>query len=417
MNLVKLIISKLNVELQQRYIRQLESIEKNYDHKYIRSRLNFLLYWIENEIDERIDNRFDELVKLGRDSSSLKSNCIRYGEVEGTKRFNEKVNRCTLTKDKLIFKYGDIQGEKKWNDICNKKSTFNLKHYTDKYGKELGEMKWNETLTKKLKTQQENKLKLEANGLSRKNGRTLEEYQLRYGLREGYDRWKKRNDKQSYRFSKQYFIDKYGSKWKVNYDKYRKSMDRTSKKSFIHRYGEVEGSKRYGLYVNVKKYQNSEKYYIDIYGEKIGRKRWQDLNIKRTQNNTLRYSKVSQDLFWNLYELMQPKDREKCFFGELNEEYKFFHINEQLKFICVDFKFNNKIIEFYGDFWHFNPKMYSENDQSFANNVKDKWKQDNDRVNSLTDKGYHVLIIWESDYLENKQEVINKCMRFLNERS
>ena len=44
-----------------------------------------------------------------------------------------------------------------------------------------------------------------------------------------------------------------------------------------------------------------------------------------------------------------------------------------------------------------------------------KWEKDEFRKNSLQKNGYTLLIIWEKDYNENKEEVINKCKNFLNQ--
>ena len=63
----------------------------------------------------------------------------------------------------------------------------------------------------------------------------------------------------------------------------------------------------------------------------------------------------------------------------------------------------NTIYEFNGDYWHGNPKLYSEND---VNNVLNKtfgelYRKTKDREEYLIKKGYNVISIWESDF--NKQ--------------
>lgn len=75
------------------------------------------------------------------------------------------------------------------------------------------------------------------------------------------------------------------------------------------------------------------------------------------------------------------------------------------------------IIEMYGDYWHCNPKTFSEN---FYHNqlkkfAKEKWQEDNERVKYLESLGYTVTIIWESDlkaaiadYKKNYMEEINE---------
>ena len=59
-----------------------------------------------------------------------------------------------------------------------------------KYGEELGKIKWEERLNKKCNTIKKNKLA----GKKYKNGRTLFEYQIKYGINRGYIKWNKRNN-------------------------------------------------------------------------------------------------------------------------------------------------------------------------------------------------------------------------------
>ena len=59
---------------------------------------------------------------------------------------------------------------------------------------------------------------------------------------------------------------------------------------------------------------------------------------------------------------------------------------------------NNKIIEFYGNFYHANPLLY-DSDKIISSKYKkytafDIWKRDSDRINLIKSKGYDVLIVW-----------------------
>jgi G:T-mismatch repair DNA endonuclease (very short patch repair protein) len=64
------------------------------------------------------------------------------------------------------------------------------------------------------------------------------------------------------------------------------------------------------------------------------------------------------------------------------------------------------IIEINGDFWHANPDKYSENDiikapgESFV--AGDKWKKDMEKYKKYVELGYELIVIWESDYKEDK---------------
>lgn len=101
----------------------------------------------------------------------------------------------------------------------------------------------------------------------------------------------------------------------------------------------------------------------------------------------------------------------------LNEQY-FVYNNITKKFFTYDFVLKNqkKVIEFNGDYWHCNPKIYKEdffnkNKQMYA---KDIWKRDEDKINIIQQRGFETLIIWESDYKNDKQKVIQQCIDFIN---
>jgi len=75
------------------------------------------------------------------------------------------------------------------------------------------------------------------------------------------------------------------------------------------------------------------------------------------------------------------------------------------------------IIEVYGDYWHCNPKTFSEN---FYHNqlkkfAKEKWQEDNERVKYLESLGYKVTIIWESDLKAAIADYKKKYMEEINE--
>jgi hypothetical protein len=64
------------------------------------------------------------------------------------------------------------------------------------------------------------------------------------------------------------------------------------------------------------------------------------------------------------------------------------------------------VYEFYGDFWHGNPKVFSKNDinpmtgESFGQLLKGTVE----REQRLIEAGYKVVNIWESDWKESKNE-------------
>lgn len=81
---------------------------------------------------------------------------------------------------------------------------------------------------------------------------------------------------------------------------------------------------------------------------------------------------------------------------------------------CV-LRSKKRVIEFYGDYWHGNPKKYAPDDIIGINRVaKDKWDFDSKRNAQLNDAGYQVLVIWEDEYTNNPAEILQRCVTFLN---
>ena len=85
---------------------------------------------------------------------------------------------------------------------------------------------------------------------------------------------------------------------------------------------------------------------------------------------------------------------------------------------AYDFCYENKIIEFNGDFWHMNPKLFESNYKNPVSKIsaKDKWKYDKEKNNVARSYGYDVLVIWECDYNKNRDDVIKKCIEFLEDK-
>lgn len=155
---------------------------------------------------------------------------------------------------------------------------------------------------------------------------------------------------------------------------------------------------------------------IEKYGDAEGLKRWNDrqekwLNSYKFSN----FSKISQDLFWKIYEKLSNdyKEDKSIFFATLDKS-KMLDIsgrNHELrlklsnKLILPDFIIleNKKIIEFDGSYWH-NNKM--QNTQSNKGRALE-------RDNLIVESGYEVLHISESNYYSNPDKEINKCINFI----
>ena len=82
----------------------------------------------------------------------------------------------------------------------------------------------------------------------------------------------------------------------------------------------------------------------------------------------------------------------------------------------VDTIHNKKIIEFYGDFWHANPKTFKCEDDlkygSFNKTAEKIWEHDKRRIDFLKYLGYDILVIWENDWIKNKKSCIEVIKKF-----
>jgi len=77
------------------------------------------------------------------------------------------------------------------------------------------------------------------------------------------------------------------------------------------------------------------------------------------------------------------------------------HFNDQ-SFI-PDFIINdNVIIECFGDFWHANPKYFNPTDTTHkTKTAADVWKHDNKKLEILKENSYNVIVLWESEIVDN----------------
>ena len=167
---------------------------------------------------------------------------------------------------------------------------------------------------------------------------------------------------------------------------------------------------------------------IEKYGEIDGLEKWNERQRKWSEKIETKYrngdfvkfrkenySGPELELFENVIEKLNLKN-EKIYYGK---KQFFRHFKNLGKTFSYDFVFDKKIIEFYGNYWHCNPKKYNGNYfhkylQMFAYEI---WEKDKIRINSIEKEGYKVLIIWENDYNKNKKESIQKCIDFLKNKN
>jgi hypothetical protein len=85
----------------------------------------------------------------------------------------------------------------------------------------------------------------------------------------------------------------------------------------------------------------------------------------------------------------------------------------QLKPLELDFWFPdlNFAIEFQGDYYHLNPKIFDENSNCFGTPAREIWADDEYKLSLCKEKGIELMRIWECDWNENKVEIKEKILR------
>lgn len=166
---------------------------------------------------------------------------------------------------------------------------------------------------------------------------------------------------------------------------------------------------------------------IEKYGEDEGVKRFNDRQLKWQKslssggNLKIGYSAISQKLFYEILDHYDVIDKSEIFFATHNKEYVLEKENGGVwLYDFTDLK-NKKIIEYHGDDYHGNPKKYKADDypNPFRKDLtaQEIWDKDKRKFDIAYKHGFEILTIWDSEYRwGNKQEIIDKCLIFLNKK-
>jgi hypothetical protein len=161
---------------------------------------------------------------------------------------------------------------------------------------------------------------------------------------------------------------------------------------------------------------------IEKYGEVEGLKRWEERQSKWKKslvdggNMTSGYSKVSQELFDSIERVMGSRENFK--YATKGGEFGITEGEKTYQYDFIDTE-NNKIIEYNGDLFHANPRMFESSDcpNPFRENLTSSeiWDYDKVKLDLADQNGYEVLVIWESDYNSDSTKVLGECVKFLSE--
>lgn len=81
----------------------------------------------------------------------------------------------------------------------------------------------------------------------------------------------------------------------------------------------------------------------------------------------------------------------------------------------IKYKECEYIIEFFGEYWHCDPRVWNYDDynKSIKKTAAEVWDIDYNRINKFKELNYNVLVIWEMDFIKNKDKVIKECLNFI----
>jgi hypothetical protein len=144
---------------------------------------------------------------------------------------------------------------------------------------------------------------------------------------------------------------------------------------------------------------NSEEWYINKYGEEKGKYLW-STRIKKYEENRGSSISRAQDIFFNNVVSFLDTD--------IITEYPIKNINN--RYIYADYYLPGKkiIIEFFGDYWHCNPRKYNSDyyHKVLKMNAIDIWKKDKERLDYIYEyfnNDVYIITVWEGSNVNLKR--------------
>lgn len=127
-------------------------------------------------------------------------------------------------------------------------------------------------------------------------------------------------------------------------------------------------------------------------------------------------SKESQKLFWEIHNKLPAEIIHKSHFAELNNEFVIGPTPEYFKYDFVN-SIIKKCIEYNGYNFHPRPEQLEDeiNWKIFHPNttVKEAREYETKKLESIQNRGYSVLVVWDYELHKDFNALVDKCMDFL----
>jgi very-short-patch-repair endonuclease len=294
------------------------------------------------------------------------------GEIKSLQEYRQKypdaptvspivAKKATPTKQRMLEKYGEEEGKKRWDDYRRKQAESNsLEYKAKKYG-------WT---------------KEEFDEFNASRACSLKNMIARHGLEKGHQKWDEYCERQRYTTSVEYFIEREGSIEK-GIEVWEKFCNDRGNGSNIYcvmdKYGLTFEEAQAKISEKNKGFaSNLERKFVERVEEKVGKIHFTCL--------------TSQMCLWN-------------------------HSDGRANFYDLACAKKKKIIEFNGDYWHANPLLYEATDMvgiGVLTSASDVWERDKSKIENAMSRGYNVMIVWEKDWKDHPEEVLNNVKEFWN---
>ena len=144
--------------------------------------------------------------------------------------------------------------------------------------------------------------------------------------------------------------------------------------------------------------------------EMYGKTKAIEIIVSRTSGNC-RVSKESVDFFIDLDRLLGEL-AEKSVTGYKGPE-RFVIANNGI--IFVDYYLDGKIIEYFGSFWHADPRLFTPTKIHPVAGLRaeEMWLRDKNRIDNLHNLGYKVLVLWSTDVNQDRESALINAKEFL----
>jgi hypothetical protein len=255
----------------------------------------------------------------------------------------------------------------------------------------------------------------------------------KYGQIDGIARWEQYRNKQAKSNSFEYKRDKYG--WtREQFNEFNSSRAQTLEK-MIARYGEKQGIYNWAEYCERQAYTNTKEYFIKKYGEEQGNSKYLEVNKRKSDCNSP--IEIAAKLNISVDEAVQIILARNKFTGLLwgsNLEREFTEMLEIEigpleystftkpygkwsdalgSYVIFDIKHKDCVIEFNGDYWHANPKIYKDTAMIRGKTAEQIQQRDRLKIQTAVEVGLRVLTVWETDFKVNKQNTIRKVVEWM----